>query len=57
MLNSWLILTSSIAGYILFKIFIRNEYNELEKFFGEDYIKYRNTTPEFFPLPFKKWLS
>ena len=56
-LNSWLILTSSIAGYILFKIFIRNESNELEKFFGEDYIKYRNTTPEFFPLPFRKWLS
>jgi len=53
-LNSWLILTSSIIGYILFKINIRKEYNELEKFFGEDYKKYRNETPEFFPFPVKK---
>ena len=57
LLNSWLILTTSIIGYILFKIFIKKEYNELEKFFGADYLKYRNETPEFFPLPFRKWLS
>jgi protein-S-isoprenylcysteine O-methyltransferase Ste14 len=57
LLNSWLILTTSIIGYVLFKIFIKKEYNELEKFFGEDYMKYRNTTPEFFPLPFRKRLS
>lgn len=56
-LNSWLVLTSSIIGYILFKIFIKNEYNELEKFFGESYINYRKDTPEFFPFPFKKWIS
>jgi len=55
-INSWLVLTTSIAGYILFKIFIKKEYHELEKFFGNDYIKYKNETPEFFPLPFKKWL-
>jgi protein-S-isoprenylcysteine O-methyltransferase Ste14 len=54
-LNSWLILTSSFLGYLLFRIFIRNEYNELEKFFGEEYLNYRNQTPEFFPIPFKKW--
>jgi protein-S-isoprenylcysteine O-methyltransferase Ste14 len=52
-LNSWLVLTSSIIGYILFKLFIKIEYRELEKFFGEEYIKYRNETPEFFPLPRK----
>ncbi len=56
-LNSWLILTSSIIGYILFKIFINQEYTELEKFFGDRYIKYKNETPEFFPVPLKKWLS
>jgi protein-S-isoprenylcysteine O-methyltransferase Ste14 len=56
-LNSWLVLTTSIAGFILFKIFIKNEYTKLEKFFGEEYLKYSNTTPEFFPLPLKKWLS
>jgi protein-S-isoprenylcysteine O-methyltransferase Ste14 len=54
-INSWLVLTSAIAGYIIFKIFIRKEYHELEKFFGSDYIKYKNETPEFFPFPVKKW--
>ena len=56
-LNSWLIITSSIIGYILFKIFIQKEYNELEKFFGENYISYKKDTPEFFPVPLKKWFS
>lgn len=56
-LNSWLILTSSIIGYIMFKIFIKKEYIELESFFGEDYYRYRNETPEFFPVPLKKWFS
>ncbi len=54
-LNSWLILTSSISGYIIFKLYIKKEYNELEKFFGEEYVKYKNETPEFFPIPIKKW--
>ena len=48
-LNSWLVLTSSITGYILFKLFIKSEYSELEQFFGQDYINYREKTPEFFP--------
>lgn len=56
-LNSWLILTSSIIGYIMFKIFIKKEYSELESFFGEDYYRYRNEIPEFFPVPLKKWFS
>jgi protein-S-isoprenylcysteine O-methyltransferase Ste14 len=55
LLNSWLILTSGIVGYIIFKRFIRQEYAELEKFFGENYLKYKNQTPEFFPFPVKKW--
>jgi protein-S-isoprenylcysteine O-methyltransferase Ste14 len=54
LLNSWLILTSSIVGYVIFKRFIRQEYAELEKFFGDDYLKYKNQTPEFFPFPIKK---
>ena len=56
-INSWLVLTTSITGYILFKLYIKKEYNELEKFFGNDYLKYKNETPEFFPLPLKKWFS
>ncbi len=55
LMNSWLILTSSIAGYIIFKFCIRKEYIELEKFFGDEYIKYKNATPEFVPIPIKKW--
>jgi len=54
-INSWLVLTSSIIGYLLFKIFIKTEYKELEKFFGESYITYKEMTPEFFPFPLKKW--
>lgn len=50
LLNSWLIITSSIVGYILFRSFIKSEYTELEKFFGEEYLKYRKSTPEFFPF-------
>lgn len=50
-LNSWLVLTTSIIGYILFQLFIKIEYKELEKFFGEDYLKYKKETPEFFPIP------
>jgi protein-S-isoprenylcysteine O-methyltransferase Ste14 len=57
LLNSWLILTSGIVGYFMFKIYIRKEYQELEKFFGEEYLKYTSETPEFFPLPLKKWLK
>jgi len=56
-MNSWLVLTSGIVGYILFRIYIKSEYKELEKCFGEEYLKYKNETPEFFPIPFKKWFS
>ena len=55
--NSWLILSASIIGFIIFKIFIKNEYKELEKVFGEEYLKYKRMTPEFFPFPLGKWFS
>jgi protein-S-isoprenylcysteine O-methyltransferase Ste14 len=54
MMNSWLVMTTSIVGYILLKIFIKSEYAEMEDFFGEDFRKYRNETLDFFPLPVKK---
>lgn len=54
LLNSWLVLSTSVVGYFLVKFFIKSEYSELEKFFGEDYIKYRQETPELFPIPLKK---
>ena len=49
LINSWLVLTTSIVGFILFKLFIKSEYKELEKFFGEAYLNYKRETPEFFP--------
>lgn len=52
-LNSWLVLTASAAGYILFRIFVIHEYRELESLFGQEYLNYKNKTPEFFPNPFK----
>jgi protein-S-isoprenylcysteine O-methyltransferase Ste14 len=54
MMNSWLVLTTSAIGMVLCKIFIRSEYVEMEKFFGDDFTKYRNETPEFLPFPIKK---
>jgi protein-S-isoprenylcysteine O-methyltransferase Ste14 len=54
LLNSWLIVTSSIVGYIVFKRFIYREYSELEGFFGQEYLQYKNSTPEFFPFPVRK---
>ena len=52
--NSWLILTTSVIGFITFKIHIKSEYSELERIFGESYLKYKMETPEFFPFPLKK---
>ncbi len=56
MMNSWLVLTTSLIGFTLFKIFIKSEYDEMGKVFGDDYRKYMTQTPEFFPFPVKKWL-
>jgi protein-S-isoprenylcysteine O-methyltransferase Ste14 len=50
MLNSWLVLTTTIAGYLVFKRLISQEYNEMTELFGEEYKRYKETTPEFFPF-------
>jgi len=55
MMNSWLVLTTSIVGFALCKIFIKSEYAEMEKFFGDDFRKYRAETPGFIPFPVRKW--
>jgi protein-S-isoprenylcysteine O-methyltransferase Ste14 len=54
-LNSWIILVVPVIAFIVFKKTIHSEYEELGKFFGEEYRKYRDETPEFFPFPLKKW--
>jgi len=57
LINSWMVLITCIAGYIPLKMFIKDEYRELEKYFGDEYLKYRAETPEFFPFPVKKWFG
>jgi protein-S-isoprenylcysteine O-methyltransferase Ste14 len=49
-LNSWITLLTCILAYIAFKRNIHTEYEEMEKFFGEEYREYRKRTPEFFPF-------
>jgi protein-S-isoprenylcysteine O-methyltransferase Ste14 len=57
LLHTWLILTTSLVAYIMFKINIKSEYREMEEFFGKAYLDYKKNTPEFFPFPLKKWFG
>lgn len=57
LLNSWLVLTSSITGFVLVKVYVGSEYQALEEAFGDEYRKYKAETPAFFPLPLKKWFG
>jgi protein-S-isoprenylcysteine O-methyltransferase Ste14 len=52
-LNSWIILTTSIVGYLLFRKFVHEEEEALERIFGEEFKVYREKTSCFFPNPFK----
>lgn len=54
LLNSWIILTVTIAGYIVFRKFIYLEEEQLERLFGDEYRNYRNTTSLICPNPFKR---
>ena len=49
-LNSWIVLTTSILAYFIFKMSIHTEYEEMERVFGQEYLDYRKRTPEFFPF-------
>lgn len=49
LMNSWVVLLTSLVGYLAFKRFIRGEYTEMESVFGEEYRAYCARTPEFFP--------
>jgi protein-S-isoprenylcysteine O-methyltransferase Ste14 len=53
-LNSWIVLTTSIVGYLLFMKFIHEEEELLERLFGDDYRKYREKTSLLFPNFFNK---
>jgi protein-S-isoprenylcysteine O-methyltransferase Ste14 len=49
-LNSWIVLTTSVVAYIIFKINIYSEYEEMDRIFGQEYLDYQKKTPEFFPF-------
>jgi protein-S-isoprenylcysteine O-methyltransferase Ste14 len=52
LLNSWIVLTTPIIGYLLFLKFIHEEEELLERLFGEEYREYAKKTSRFFPNPF-----
>lgn len=53
LLNSWIILTVSLVGYLLFRKFVHEEEEALERIFGEEFRIYRAKTSCLFPNPFK----
>ena len=53
LLNSWLIITTSIAGYLAFRKYIHEEEEQLQRIFGEKYEQYHKKTPRLFPNPFR----
>jgi protein-S-isoprenylcysteine O-methyltransferase Ste14 len=54
LLNSWLLLIVCVVANIRFRMVIRSEYAEMEKFFGDEWTQYCKRTPEFFPFPLRK---
>ena len=49
--QSWLMLATSLVTYIVFKAFIREEEQYLEKTFGQAYLDYKSKVNELFPFP------
>jgi protein-S-isoprenylcysteine O-methyltransferase Ste14 len=45
LLNSWLVLTTVIPAYILYKAFVREEHDYLEAKFGDEYREYLKKVP------------
>ncbi|MEI6681518.1 MAG: isoprenylcysteine carboxylmethyltransferase family protein [Bacteroidota bacterium] len=48
-LNSWLILTTTLVGYLAFRRYIHEEEEMLRRIFGEEYREYHDKTPALFP--------
>ena len=53
--RSWLLLPMPLVAYAAFRIFVSAEDNDLRERYGDDFVRYRNTTNALFPtLP--RWL-
>jgi len=53
LLNSWIILTATIVGYIVFKRYVHEEEETLERLFGDEFRNYKSRTSLLFPNPFR----
>lgn len=51
-MNTWIVMTVSVVGFLVFRRNIKKEEQDLERLFGEEFRKYRDRTPLFFPNPF-----
>ena len=49
--RSWLMLTTSLVAYIVFKLLINREDKYLEEKFGKAYLDYRSQVNEMIPIP------
>ena len=49
--KSWLILGTTLATYLAFKIFIKEESTYLKETFGRDYLTYEANVNELLPIP------
>lgn len=49
--QSWLMLATSLVTYIIFKAFIKEEEQYLEKTFGQAYLDYKSKVNGLFPFP------
>lgn len=52
--NSWLMLTTSLFMYIMFKFHIKKEESFLSEKFGQEYSNYKNSVNQLFPFPKRK---
>ena len=51
LLKSWLVLTTTVITYLVFKYFIREEEKYLENKFGKRYLQYKSQVNQIVPLP------
>lgn len=54
LLNSWIILTATLVGYLMFSRYVHEEEETLERLFGDEYRHYKSKTSLLFPNPFGK---
>jgi hypothetical protein len=54
MMNSWFVMTAAIIGQVFMILFVKSEYEEKERFPGEELRKYRPETYGFLPVQYRK---